>query len=135
MTLTIELDFAFGFCAVIGAALLILSVLRGLGVVRLGNPVWLGASPLALALNGVSLFLIPVLTDISHSGHDWLAAICFLAFAGLVVSSLVLELRARADLPPNQSLQQTLDPAGSLPGGRAPSASSAAEHRRYVTRP
>ena len=32
----------------------------------------------------------------------------------------------------NQSLQLTLDPAGSLPGGRAPSASSAAEHRRYI---
>ena len=35
-------------------------------------------------------------------------------------------------LQPNQSLQLTLDPAGTLPGGRAPSASSAAEHRRYA---
>ena len=33
-------------------------------------------------------------------------------------------------VPPNKSLQQTLDPAGSLAAAKAPSASIAAEPRR-----
>ena len=130
MTLTIEVDFSFCVLAILGVGLLLLSVLRGLEIVRLGNPVWLGASPLAVALNGVAIFLIAIMSDIRNTGHDWAAFVCFLVFAGLIVSSIVLESRARADLQPNQSLQQTLDPAAGPASAGPASASSAAEHRR-----
>ncbi len=130
MTLTIEINLSFGLITSISVALLLLSVLRGLGIVRLGNPVWLGASPLALALNGVAIFLIAIMSDIRNSGHEWLAVACFLVSAGLMLSSVVLESRARADLPPNQSLQQTLDPAAASAEAESSPASSAAEHRR-----
>ena len=133
MTLVVEITLWDWPCVILGVAALLSAILGGLGYPKPAQ--LLRSTPLALALLGAASIMLPIAPDVSAQAPVWVTAVVYMFWFALMVGGAKIDYRAKHGLPHNQSLQQTLDPAADSADAEPSSASSAAEPRRYVSRP
>ena len=128
MTIVLEFNPADWLCFGMGIFCLVSALFYGIGY-----PSWARRriqSPIALALTGASLILWTLLFDIDASAYPWFWGAGLLLCSALSIGAGWISGLERRGLPHNQSLQPTVDPAGSSADAEAPSASTASEPRR-----